>query len=335
MDWIQENKPLAAIIGVVLAVSAGLGYMVFDAWSRFAESKETYMTLGNQIASMNSARLAPTEENVKMKTAAVEEYASSVNKLGGALLYIQAPLKPVKDIEFQTKLKSKIAEARNKAKVYNLALPGEFAFGFDEYTKSLPKSAEAAADLSLYLDAMDTLLELFMKSGATSVDLFERSKLPVETAQAANGGAMPGANRGAVPASIVSKRQASVILTLDQGALQLLVSRLANPSEMPFFSSLRLMRIENQRTEGPLRSEVVLPQAADAGAGGSGDPNAGGVAVVAPGESPPVSNDIKAPDPAAPDSVPVIGEEKLKVQLEIDFLRFSDAAQGLAMAPGR
>ncbi len=180
---------------------------------------------------------------------------------------------------------------------------------------------------------MDTLLELFMKSGASSVDLFERSKLPVETAQAANAGAMPGGNRGAVPASIVSKRQASVILTLDQGALQLLVSRLANPSEMPFFSSLRLMRIENQRTEGPLRSEVVLPQAADAG--GDGDPNAGGVVAVAPGESQPVSNEIKAPEPAAPDSVPVIGEEKLKVQLEIDFLRFSDAAQGVAMAPGR
>lgn len=333
MDWIKENKPLAAIIGVVLAVSAGLGYMVFDAWSRFAESKETYMSLGNQIASMNSARLAPTEANVKMKTAAVEEYASSVNKLGGALLYIQAPLKPVKDIEFQTKLKTKIAEARNKAKIYNLALPGDFAFGFDEYTKSLPKSAEAAADLSLYLDAMDALLELFMKSGASSVDLFERSKLPVETAPAANAGAMPGGNRGAAPVSIVSKRQASVILTLDQGALQLIISRLANPSEMPNFSSLRLLRIENQRTEGPLRSEVVLPQAPDVG--GNGDPNAGGAAVVAGGESPPVSNEIKAPEPAAPDSVPVIGEEKLKVQLEIDFLRFSDAAQGVAMAPGR
>ena len=333
MDWIKENKPLAAIVGIVLAVSAGLGYMVFDAWSRFAESKETYMALGNQIAAMNSARLAPTEENVKQKTAAVEEYASSVNKLGGALLYIQAPLKPVKDIEFQTKLKTKIAEARKKAKVYNLSLPGDFAFGFEEYTKSLPKSADAAADLSLFLDAMDSLLDLFMKSGASSVDLFERSKLPVESAQAAGAVTAPGNNRGGAPVSIVSKRQASVILTLDQGALQLLVSRLANPSDMPFFSSLRLVRIENERTEGPLRSEVVLPEGADSG--GAGDPSGGGGAVVAPGESQPVSNEIKAPDPAAPDSVPVIGEEKLKVQLEIDFLRFSDAAQGVAAATAR
>lgn len=332
MDWIQENKPLAAIIGIVLAVSAGLGYMVFDAWSRFAESKETYLALGNQIAAMNSARLAPTEENVKLKKVAVEEYAASVNKLGGALLYIQAPLKPVKDIEFQTKLKAKIAEARKKASVYNLTLPGEFAFGFDDYTKSLPKSAEAAADLSLFLDAMDELLDLFMKSGASSVDLFERSKLPVESAQAANTGALPGNNRGA-PASIVSKRQASVILTLDQGALQLLISRLANPSEMPYFSSLRLVRIENQRTDGPLRSEVVLPQAPEAGS--DGNQGAEGAAVVAPGEAQPASNEIKAPAPAAPDSVPVIGEEKLKVQLEIDFLRFSDAAQGVAAAVTR
>ncbi len=335
MDWIRENKPLAAIIGVFLAISAGIGYMVFDAWTRFTASKETYQSLGVQIATLQSARLAPTEENVKKKQAAVEEYAASVNKLGGALLILQQPLKPVKDIEFQTDLKAKIAEARKKAKVYKMTLPAEFAFGFDEYTKSLPKSAEAAAELALYLDAMDELLNLFMKSGVSAVEQFERSSLPVEAAQApAGGAARPGMNRAPAPASIVSSRQASVVLTADQGALQLVVSRLANPSEMPFFSSLRLVRIENQRSEGPVRSQVTLPE--DAPGLNEGDPSGGGGAAAVTAEgAPAASNELRPPDPAAPDSVPIIGEEKLKVRLDIDFLRFDDAAKGVAMAPGR
>ncbi|MEZ5384003.1 MAG: Amuc_1100 family pilus-like protein [Prosthecobacter sp.] len=332
MDWIRDNKPLAAIIGVFLAISAGLGYMAFDAWTRFTTSKETYQSLGAQIAGLQSARLAPTEENVKKKQADVEAYAATVNKLGGALLILQQPLKPVKDIEFQTNLKAKIADARKKAKIYKMGLPPEFAFGFDEYTKSLPKSAEAAAELALYLDAMNELLNLFMKSGVSSVDLFERSTLPVESAQAPVGGIRPGMNRAPVPASITSSRQASVILTVDQGALQLVISRLANPSDMPFFSSVRLVRIENQRSEGPLRSEVMLPESAPdiegSGAGGAvvGATTAGTAAA---------ANEIKPPDPAAPDSVPVIGEEKLKVRLDIDFLRFDEAAKGVVMAPGR
>lgn len=333
MDWIRENKPLAAIIGVFLAISAGLGYMVFDAWTRFTQSKETYQSLGTQIATLQSARLAPTEDNVKKKQAAVEEYAASVNKLGGALLILQQPLKPVKDIEFQTELKAKIAEARKKAKVFKMSLPGEFAFGFDEYTKSLPKSAEAAAELALYLDAMDELLTLFMKSGVSSVDQFERSTLPVEAAQPPSGGARPGMNRAPTPASIVSSRQASVVLTADQGALQLVVSRLANPSDMPFFSSLRLVRIENERSEGPVRTEATLPQGAATGleVGGAIIDAATSTAEDASASS----NEIKPPAPATPDSVPIIGEEKLKVRLDIDFLRFDEAAKGVAMAPGR
>lgn len=327
MDWIRENKPLAVIVGIALAASAGLGYLLFNAWSRYEESKQTYLDMGSQIAGLNSAPLAPTEANVTAKKAAVEEYAANVNKLGGALLLLQPQLVPVKDIEFQAKLKTKIAEARKATAVYKMLLPGDFAFGFDEYTKVLPNSAEAAAELSLYLDAMDELVKLLMKCGVSSVDLFERSKLPVEQAAApAPGG---GNNARFAPVPILSKRQVSLILTLDQGPLQLLISRLANPSDMPFFASLRVVRIENERPEGPLRAEVRLPEAPPTEGEG-----AGGVVTTQPDQAP-ASDAIKFPNPAPVDSVPVIGEEKLKVQLEIDFLRFNEAASGVAAAPVR
>ncbi len=315
MDWIRENKPLAAILGVILAGSLALGYLLFGAWSQYTETHEGYLGLGSQVASLNSARLAPTADNLKNKQALVDEYAALVNRLGGALLFMQPPVPPIKDIEFQAKLKLKITEARNAAAAAKMSLPPEFAFGFDDYTNNLPKSAAAAAELSGYLDAMEELVKLFQESGVISVDLLERSALAVEQGAAASapqGNARPGMQAQQTSAApILEKRQISVIVTLDQGALQLLISRLANPADMPFFTSLRLLRIENERQDGPVRSDVRAPEAPP--------PQEGAVAVA--------SDEIKPPPPAPVDSVPIVGKERLKVRMEIDLVKFLAVAQ--------
>lgn len=321
MDWIRENKSLATILGVIIAGSLALGYLLFDAWSTYSEAKDSYLATGSQVAGLKGARLAPTDANVKAKAAVVEEYANVVNRLGTALLILQPPVQPIKDIEFQAKLKNKIADARKAAALSKMALPAEFAFGFDEYTAGLPKSAEAAAELSSFLDATDELVKLFMQCGVQSVDLFERSTLPIEGLPAPTRPGNQAVRQPQQPVApgILEKKQISVILTLDQGPLQLLVSRLANPSDMPFFMSLRLLRIENERQEGPLRSEVQVP--ADAAAGAAIDPAATQPETKA-------SDEIKPPPPAPVDSVPVIGKERLKVRMEIDLVKFLEAARG-------
>ncbi len=328
MDWIRENKPLAAILGVIIAGSLALGYLLFDAWSSYTETKDAYLSMGSQVAGLKGSRLAPSEDNVKAKQALVEEYAANVNRLGGALLILQPPVQPIKDIEFQAKLKTKIADVRKAAAISKMALPAEFAFGLDDYTTGLPKSAAAAAELSSFLDALDELVKLFMQCGVQSVDLLERSKLALEQDQAAP--SPQGNNRlrtqvqQQVTTSILEKRQISVILTLDQGPLQRLISRLANPSDMPFFTSLRLLRIENERQLGPLRSEVSLPAV---------PPAPDGAAAASATPAPAASDEIKPPPPAPVDSVPVIGEERLKVRMEIDLVKFLDAAKGAVAQP--
>lgn len=321
MDWIRENKPLATILGVIIAATLGLGYLLFDAWGAYSETRDSYQGVGGQIAGLKSARLAPTEDNLKAKKALVDEYGALVNQLGGALVILQPASQPVKDIEFQSRLKSKIAETRKAAALAKMSLPQDFAFGFEEYTSALPKSAEAATELSRFLDAVDELVRLFMKCGVQSVDLLERSKLPQEQAAAA-----AAANTAQGAAAILEKRQVSLILTLDQGSLQLLISRLANPEDISFFTSLRLLRIENEKQEGPLRAEVRLPETAPAPGGDAAAP----AAPAAPGQAKPASDEIKPPAPAPVDSVPVLGEERLKVRMELDLVKFLEAAKGAA-----
>lgn len=338
MDWIRENKSLAVILGVIIAVSAALGYLLFDAWSSYTATKENYMAVTSQVIAMKSAPLAPTQANLDAKKALVAEFATTVNKLGTTLLILQPQVQPIKDIEFQAKLKTKVADVRKAAATFRMGLPAEFAFGFDEYTNNLPKSEVAATELSGYLDAVDDLVKLFMNSGVQVLDSLERSKLPVETAgapQPQQRNARPGAAQAqtAAPGGVLEKSQVSVVLTLDQGALQLVTSRLTNPSEMPHFTSLRVVRIENQSQEGPPRAASPPPSPAleappsvpPAPAPASGAAGTTGAATAAP-----VSEDLPPPPPAPADSVPLIGQEKLKVRMEIDLVKFLDSARGVA-----
>jgi hypothetical protein len=327
MDWIRENKPLAAILGVILVGSLALGYLLFDAWSSYSETKEGYLGLGSQVAALNGARLAPTQANLTAKQAMVDEYAKLVNTLGGALVFLQPKVEPINDIEFQEKLKSKISDVR-KAVASKMQLPADFAFGFDEYNRTLPKSAAAAAELSGYLDAMDALVALFLNCGVQAVDSLERSQLPIETAASAptQGNNAAGMQPPApVASTILEKRNITVVLTLDQGPLQLLVSRITNPTDMPYFTSLRLMRIENQLQDGPLRADVRIPKIVALPGGG------GGGAQQSKEEAP--SDEIKPPPPAPVDSISVFGKELLKVRMEIDLIQFLNAAKVAAAQP--
>lgn len=332
MDWIRENKPLAVIFGIILAASLALGYLLFDAWGKYGESKESYLALSSEVAGLKGARISPTPQNLAEKQALVSEFATTVNQLGKALVSLQPEVTPIKNIEFQAKLKAKVAEVRSAATLARLGLPADFAFGFDEYTSNLPSEA-ASPELSNYLDAVDALVKLMMSSGVLSVDSLTRGKLAVEGGAApAPTNARPGfgqQQQQQAGSNILERRQITTTLTLDQAALQVLLSRLST-TEMPYFTSLRLLRIENERQEGPARGGSVGEKPGGGLEPAPGVPSAPG----APGAEA-ATNEIKPPPPAPLDSVALIGTEKLKVYMEIDLIKFLPSAGGVAQAaPG-
>ncbi len=331
MSWIQDNKVPAAILGVSAAGAIGLGYMLFSAYSSYNTSLDQFDTLNNSLASLKSSVLPPTPENVALKQSLVKEFTDSSGKLNLVLKTLQPEEKPTSDTEFQAKLKSQIAEIKKLAAERGVQLPAEFNLAFDRYTGELPKSGEVATQLSGYLDAVNQIIKMLIEAGVARFDLVERSELPSEKDAVAapapkrtpTPAGRPGAARppvAAEPPKLAERRQVRLVLTTDQAALQVLMSKLASPSEMPYFTVVRLLRIENEKQEGPLRSEMniappALPTAPDA-------PKI----ELPPGATPaPTSNLIEAPKPAAPDSVAVLGQEKLRVFLEIDIVKFLTA----------
>lgn len=351
MDWMRENKTLAAILGVMVAGALGLSAWLVMSYFGYSASLEQYETVGNSVATLKGAKLYPSEEHVQAREAAVTEYEAAVSSLGSVLLALQQPVKPMSDTEFQAHLKKRIAETRQAADARILSdntkvkLPKEFAFGFDKYTTQLPRSGEAASQLGDYLAAADAVTNMFIDSGVSSIDSFERTSLaiesdapapkavepPKETKKApapakAGKNAKPAAKKTAPPkeiAKIVERRTVTLTLTAEQGALQILMNKLASPSEMVHFTVVRHLAIANEKQEGPLRGSLKLPPPQPPAGpeptpeGEAATPKKAGEPA-AP-EKPRVIEPVKA---AQPDAQAVFGEEKLKVYMEIDLVRF-------------
>jgi hypothetical protein len=264
------------------------------------------------------------------------------------LVYLQPVPPPLKQAEFQSKLKERVLEAKSMASSLKVGLPAEFSLGFNEYLGSLPNSDTTATELSGYLDGIEAITKLVMNCRVKSIDLLERTPLPIEkdvskqpavnTAKKKSG---PGVRQSAapVPLAISEKRQVSMVVTLDQGALQSLMSQLANPVDMKvkpdmdqsYFASLRLIRVENQSKEGPIRRSGTVVSANPIEPDATNKPT---VTNKDGKDAPSGPVILAAPPPAPADSVPVIGQELLKVQMEIDLVKFLDAAKGAVVLQG-
>ncbi|MES2594154.1 MAG: Amuc_1100 family pilus-like protein [Verrucomicrobiota bacterium] len=317
MSWIQENKVPAAILGLTGAGVVGLGVVLFNAWSAASTSQEEFDRVNTSLANLKSANLAPTPENLAQKQALVQDYEKAVGQLSLVLYKLQPDDKPTTNAEFQAKLKTKVADIKKEG---SGRLPAEFNLGFDQYTSELPKNDQVAAELSTYLDSVDTIVRLALKSGIRSLDVLDRSLLasekgestkPQPAASKSKAKGQPGRPAAPAPVSITERRQVRLTIRTDQSGLQALLSGLTSPSDMPFFTVARLVRIENEVQVGPMRTNLTAAPAEGEGAAPQPvDPNA---------PAKPATLGVQA---ASPDSKVVLGRETLRAYIEIDLVKF-------------
>lgn len=320
MSWISENKIPAAIIGVSAVGAIALGAVLFTTYSGYSTSLESFDSLKGKINTLKSAQLSPTPQNLEAKKGVVGEYSAKVDQLSQVLHALQLRDVPTTAPEFQAKLKAKIAATRKLAAEGRLQLPPEFNLAFDKYTAELPKSDETATQLSTYLDAVDELVHLLIDSGILRLELLQRADLPTESStakpKAPTPPPAPKGKKGAparptapAAAKITERLQVTMTVSSDQDGLQKLLSKLASPSDtakVPYYPVVRLLRIENERQDGPPVQGVPV------------DPNA----IVAEPPKDPKKPQSTGTQPAKPDAIIIMGNEKLRAYLEIDLVKF-------------
>ncbi len=345
MNWVKENKALAGILGVMIAGALGLGAWLYLSYADYSASMEQWSANDNTLSSLQSKKVYPDKKNADARVADVEAYGAKVDQLWFGLLSPQSqqPIKPMSQTEFQAKLKERATVVVQMAKSADITLPADFALGFSEYTNSAPRSAEVAAELGVQLDVLEHLITVILKENVKSVDLFDRTKLPNEVAAPAPKPepVKPKKPRPGSAAANKNKRQAlteeqaqepvldrypvKVSFTTDQRPFERIMNALCNPrsegGQTPHFLVVRLLRVENERQDGPSKEEVARKKTPAVGLEGV-DPSA-----------PPAANAPKV----QPDAITIMGEEKLKVYLEVDYIRFrpnpATAAEDAAASP--
>ncbi len=354
MDWIRENKTQATILGIFGAIALLLGVVLFMANSDYSTGLEELESINNKLATKEKSSLYPNEANVKALEEKAASYEESVGKLSGVLLALQAdhPSEDITDTAFQAKLKKSIADLREKVGAGSKTLPKDFAYGFETYTISLPRSPEASKALNDYFDAVNAVVSTAIDAGVHSIDSIHRTELAVEKgpppavapakAQPKKAVASKSKAKGkngkpaAAPVrpltQVVERRTLTLKLTTDQGPYQALLNALASPSKMPYFTVVRSVRVENEKQEGPLKAiSVVVANGANGGESASPTPPPAEAPSGAGSNAPKVEVIVPA-TPANKDAMLVMGGEKLHVHLEIDLVRFVEPAAETAGA---
>lgn len=330
MDWIRENKSLATIVGIFLAGSLALGGVLLMSHFAYGESLEQFSSVSGKVAMLEKAQLYPSEDNLSSLADKVSGYEDAVSNLGGVLLKLQPPIKDISDTDFVASLKTKIADFRKKAGDSSITLPKDFSFGFDAYTKTLPPTPEAARELNDYVETVYAVTNTALDAGIVSLDSLVRSELAIEKPNAPTEAKKPEPKKKPKAATkikgkpvkpakeiaqVVERRQLTMSFTTDQNAFQAFTNALASPSKMPYFTVVRVVRVENEKQEGPLRNAIAtinnpVQTTPDP------KPTADGEAAA------PQAEVITAPTPSTPDAQAVMGKELLKVYFEIDLIRF-------------
>ncbi len=341
MNRIQQNKKLATILGVMLVGGLGLGAWLFMAWSDFSNSRTGWDSMSQKTTAMENSKVYPSAANVAAFGQKLSDYQNKFYTLREVLLdpKLQQPVKPLSETEFQAKLKERAKAVDQKAKEAGVILPKAFALGFEEYSDTLPLSAEAAAELDLHLDVMEKFIMTLIGAKVTSLDVLERSRLVIEKKKGpATAPPTPAAKKKGekgAPAPVLSPSEPVLdrytikcTFTTDQGPLQAVMNNLSNPAKTPDFLAVRLLRVENEKTEAPTKDEVRAPQQNNTPVEAPAPPRVGDP------KAPP-SNIIAPPKPLPPDSRAIIGSENLKVYLELDYIRFRQPPGEDAPAPKR
>jgi hypothetical protein len=321
----------------MIAGILGLGAWLYLSYASYAESMEKWGQNDTSIAGLKSKKVYPSKENAEAREGEVSAYGEKVDLLRSGLLNekVQQPVKPMSQTEFQAKLKERATAMVQMAKAADATLPADFALGFADYTNNVPRSAEVAAELGVHLDVMESLVTTVLQSGVKSLDMFERDKLPHEdrpvevkkpapekkpakSTSKSKKAKKPVITEEQAAEPVLDRYRVKMMLTTDQSPFQTIVNTLCDPVKMPHFLVVRLVRIENERQDGPSRDEIARKKNPEVVLDQPSEPTAPGGVAAAP--------------KVAPDAVTIMGEEKLKVYLEVDYVRFRAPASAAAEA---
>jgi hypothetical protein len=187
MNWVRENKFLTGFIAVMVIGAGALGYLLYTAWSTYADVSDEYNEQANSLHQLQTRVPFPSEENLRKYQAERDDFIDDTHALATDLSKMVLPAEDMTPSEFQDRLRDTVSTVVAEAGKAGVTLPAKFALDFDRYQTS-PPAAEAAGPLGRQLTALKMAMDILINEKVDAVISLTRSPLTQEGAAAGAGG---------------------------------------------------------------------------------------------------------------------------------------------------
>ncbi len=332
----MNRKYLPLLVGglLVLAVVAGLVYVLLSARGRYQEGMSSLAMVQGKLARLTSRPVFPSAANVQTLGKQADVYQDYLGGLFDDMRQGQGAVQAITRDGFRQTIEEKYRELVREARDKNVVLPADFAFGFQRYTAGNLPAEDEMDRLVDQLRSVAALCRILYDSGVAELTAVERTVFEKD-AQAApeeeEYGRRGMRNRAdaaeAPPPSIELYRDPDGLFTREHYALSFraavpavwsVLNRFAKGTP---FAVVTKVEIANEA-----RPAVAAPKTEEAATAGGARP----VAATAAGwQSPGLRADESAKK--EPEILPrelrvVAGQELPAVRLELDLYRFAEAA---------
>lgn len=338
MNWIQENKQVALILGISLIIVLACLIGGFSLSSGANSAKEEYEMTLSEVKTLENKETNPDPQSVRALGEKVTLFADSTDKLKQRMNQFGAPIGDIEPEQLRQDIVEAVQQLRNLGaeKRPSVRFNDLFFMGFETYRDQIPPES-AKNELAFQFQGVKWLFDVILDSGVTQVISVNRARLPNETGYTPP--IQPNNNFGATPPPpppAFDTMPIEIVLTGTKDSWMKILNAIA-AENADYFFTVRGIKIQNQKRESPSRDDVTFgsdQDQEDTPAGGFGGFDFG--VDETPDPDAEDQSDINLPGEAKGEEIvkPVLGEEKITYVLHLELLRFKSdlPIPGLAVA---
>ena len=326
MNWVRNNRFLAAYLTVLLIALGVLGYLLYSAYGDYSQVSQDYQTQVTELKRLQNLTPYPDAQNLQRYSQVKQNYSVAVADLQKQLASREpAPENaPPTPLQFQDRLRRVVDEIDKAALQAGVGLPENFYLGFEQYRGAPPDSA-ATQGLSSELDAIHDLISILIKQHVTTIGAVRRAPLPHEAGNTSVATAETGIRPPGRPVAVASTTGLELItrnpVELEFTALPTAFRESVNQiTNAPRLYVIAALQVKNEVDKGPPRGgEQIVNSAPVFGRGGPPPPPG-----FPPGPPPVDQNGVPVqplPEKGPPPLRYVVGLEKVVVAARIDLVK--------------
>lgn len=329
----MNRKHMPLLVGglVVLLLVVGLFIWMFGAQGHYADGFAKLSTAQNQLQRLTARNPFPSAGNVQAMDKQLGIYREYLESLKAEMKKGQRGAEPVTRDRFRQLLEDTLRQLGNGAREKGVALPANFAFGFQRYAEGVLPAEEEMGRLVDQLYSVKTLCEILYEAGINELVAVERTTfekdaqtVPVEEEfgrRSARGraeqpvAAAPSLELEVDPLGLYTREHYVLTYKTQDAANWRVLDRLAKGAPFVVATQMEIVNSARPAVAPPPPVETPAPAA----------PQATSVAGwQAPGSAAPVG--ARAPEVLPRELRVVAGQEFPNVRLEVDFYRFVEPA---------